>query len=93
MKHPKIAYHEALAYKAERENDHAEAHRNWQQAEYYKREKITSHVLHRGTRRKTERTLGNQDEGAGHSKRDGKVHKQRADESAPDRMSTQDRGE
>lgn len=70
----KIKYHEALGYAAERNNDHAEAHRNFQQAEYYKREKTTSHVLHRGTRRKTERALGDQDEGAGHSKGNRKEH-------------------
>jgi len=33
----KIKFHEALAYKAERNGDYAEAHTQWQMAEYYKR--------------------------------------------------------
>jgi len=37
MSEGKIKFHEALAYKAERNGDYAEAHTQWQMAEYYKR--------------------------------------------------------
>lgn len=37
MTEGKIAYWEALGFKAFRAGDHAEAHRNWQQSEHLKR--------------------------------------------------------
>lgn len=72
INHGKIKYHEALAYSAERNNDYAEAHRQLQQAEFYKREKHAPNVLHKRTRRETDGDVGEGKQGARHSGRNRK---------------------